>query len=118
MILPIALLIFGLGGPIKSVKCVQHPAVGGNIATQVCTVTLRKAGAEGDRITLFHTIKSHIDPATREIIIDSKDSAESMWELGRNGYSAGVTSIDLYESPETEVVGVRYDGRGSVKAVK
>lgn len=104
--LPLALFIFGLGGPVKSVKCVQHPAAGGNIATQVCTVKLRALAALGDRLTLVHAASSL--PA----------SAETMWEFGRNGLGAGVNVVDFYESPETRVVGVRYQGVGKLQAVK
>jgi hypothetical protein len=101
--LPIALFIFGIGGPVKSVKCVQKTT---GAPVQVCTVVLRSPAANGDRITLIHSGK------------DPLSSASTTWEFGRNGYEAGVISIDLYESPETEVVGVRYDGRGKTKPVK
>ncbi len=116
--IPIALFIFGIGSgsPVKSVKCTTR-TTGGRI--QICTVTLRRPALSGERITLIHSAtKSHKDPATGQVIVDSKDGAASMWEFGVGAYKAGVTTVDLCcELPETEVVGVRYDGRGSVKAV-
>ncbi len=105
MMLPLALFIFGLGGPIKSIKCTEHPATAYSIATQTCVVKLRKPAALGDRITLVHSARN------------PTSSAETMWEFGRGGIEANTVDVVLHESPETEVVGVRYDGRGTTKSV-
>lgn len=89
--IPIALFVLGLGGPIKSVKCTKDLATPTSSGGQTCSVLLRKPAKLGDMVW---------------VIRSDNGASGTGWNL-----DLGATQVTVHEPDDAVIVGVRYQGK-------